>query len=335
MTTVTRLSRLEPFWGPVGMPLNQSALGAVGFLIGDAQGNAQVGRGPVGTFFVVSVPEGDEDWRHVFMVTALHVVMGQNRIEARMRDRAGNVVDWPCDDWVVPEDESLDLAVARFAPPPEAVFTAIPIAQTTEAVNMAPKLGGDAYFPGLLSSIPQMGLDARPVVRRATVAATWQSGVQWDKGAWTCEVVHLIDSLSYEGFSGSPCFIQADYPVDRRPSIPDVFWDGLESDGIAREDVGDTVYFGALWGIFVAHTEVANIGIVIPIEYLSELLRSPDVEELREMGRKHDRERKAAIGFKSQGVEEPTSEEFRRFEDLARKLVQVPKEEVDELREGL
>lgn len=72
-----------------------------------------------------------------------------------------------------------------------------------------------------------------------------------------------------------------------------------------------------------------------PASLLSEVRpwtsRSPDVEKLREMGRKLDREREAAIGFKL-GVSEGTSEELQRFEDLARRLVQVPKEEVDKLR---
>jgi hypothetical protein len=170
-------------------------------------------------------------------------------------------------------------------------------------INMRPKLGLDVYFIGLLASIPNMGIEGKPVVRRGSVAALDQENVTWTTppfGPTWGGTVHLIDSLSFGGFSGSPCFVQANYPVDRRPGVPQDFWDRWHQDGITRQQVGDTLLIGGLWGMFVAHTNKANIGIVIPIEAVRDLLQSEEIETMRAEGRKRDAQRDDAEGFKSQ-----------------------------------
>ncbi len=111
----------------------------VGFLIGDIETEKQHRRGPIGTFFAIQ--RTDDLWRDqpagphgdVFMVTAKHVIQGQPDLEARMRNKAGEVYTWsvPEDAWHKPPRHSHDIAIAPMQPPnrPPWPVVAIPTAE--------------------------------------------------------------------------------------------------------------------------------------------------------------------------------------------------------------
>lgn len=95
-----------------------------------------------------------------------------------------------------------------------------------------------------------------------------------------------------------------------------------------------TALFGALVGHFGSPNDNAGVAIVIPIDAIRELVDDPRLvkwrnqEAVRMEDQRQRRNDEAAAHLDS--VE--SQSEFERFEDLTRKLVNVPKNELDEKR---
>lgn len=260
------------------MPISEQHLRSAGFVLHNGE--------PVGTCFVVSSKsERSDNESHAWLVTAAHVIQSSSKIVVSMRGIDG-VGMWQVDNWLWPEDQT-DITVAPFDPPGDQTFRyqAIPISDmAADTVPVSPKLGGDFHYVGLLSSVEQLTQDLMPVARRGSVAALTVPNVHWGShDEWTASFVHLVDVRTFGGFSGSPCFIEAAYPVNEMPQGFPGPWKKVIEDarGVALEEyLMDTVFFTALWGMLVAHITSTGIGIVIPISVIREMLDSPEARDV-------------------------------------------------------
>ncbi len=277
------------------MGLDQNHTGCVGFLFDAPTADVDWASRPVGTFFLVSLPSGQGARRFVFVVTAQHVVQQYPQLRATMRASNNSIIDWtlPSGSWFFPDDAQLDLAIcpllSEFGPGLDP--TAWPIEENSAGHRVQPRLGASLYFAGLLLPVGSTwGGSLVPVVRTGSVAALFQRDVSWgddsSPSAWR-SVAHLIDCRSWGGFSGSPCFMETSWPGPKsqlEAAIPeDHAWarNFNTLTGLDWSELLGTYYFQALFGVFVGFIAQTGIGVVLPVEYLVELLDSESVAEWR------------------------------------------------------
>jgi hypothetical protein len=157
-------------------------------------------------------------------------------------------------------------------------------------------------------------------MRAGTVGAWFQTDLplMWPGGNLHYEPIgHLMDTFSRGGFSGSPVFV--DQPTLRF----------IES-GAA---IGSNV---ALLGVLVGHYysdkgDNAGIAVVVPIEFVRNLLDYPSLVEWRnykeqQMNDKKKREEEDGPGT-ADSLHEEGASQFDRFQALTQKLVEAPKPE--------
>jgi hypothetical protein len=267
----------------------------VGFLIGDVKrSNGEWDRAPVGTFFVIQ--EATDGWWGLdhnprslgWVVTARHVVdtgcQNGGTLEAQMRDEQGNVRQWPFNfPWFFSDDSAVDIAINAFQPPNGLYPIMLPtVLDASEPNGQAVELGQQVYFAGLWSSLRK---EAQPVLRTASVAGRDLGDVYWESGGsyYTSPKVHLIDTRSKGGFSGSPCFVQWSVPRmdDTKRRWPDLWRTLMEYSDEKPEMFGWNHTFTLWWGMFVAHQDESAIGIVIPTTEIKALLHGPKGQEMK------------------------------------------------------
>lgn len=278
----------------------------------------------------------------MYLVTARHVLRG---IEHRRPDGAfllrvnsakGGVlwVETNVKQWWFHPDESLvdDAAVLAWAPPGDAIdYLLYPLeAVATEEVIRAQAIGtGDEVFlTGLFVS--HTGAERNiPIVRIGNIAAMPDEPVATKIGPLDA---YLVEARSIGGLSGSPVFVNP---------------------GPTRQ-IGGNLIVGAgsgfyLLGIMHGHyavdvskldpaagglsDEAINMGIAIVLP-VTRILQTINRRELREMRDHVDAER-AEQTLPVMDSAEPTiapESEYQQFEELTRKLVNVPKKELDEKR---
>lgn len=291
-------------------------------------------RQPLGTAFLIQVPSDSlEDTWYPYVVTAHHVIDGQPNPELAFSDpyRPGELyplVETPGPDWRHPI-EDVDLAVLPFVRP-EGYF----VFSLVAGMHLLPHLPPEAmlalpfHYLGLLEPLD------RPMARSGTLGAIYQTGIKHPDG-YKYEA-HLGDCRSYGGFSGSPCLLELAMP-GLTPTDPPV-------EPPADRDIGPLgrmLYLHLLCGMVTWHLERAapqpesSLYGVMAILTSDEIWRALMSDELVD-----DRRRRDAMGDVPEakmvhlgGADlPPENDEYERFEDLARKLVQVPKKKLDEKR---
>lgn len=312
-----------------------------------------------GTGFLVGVPGPGQV--HLYVVTAAHVVAGVDHSFVRMRTRLDRrmraVGDLRVPRWFFHPDKSKDVAVAPLSLPLDhdmdwtvlEDFIDDPSWREDHWLQQGgPELllGDRVYFIGLLSGIDAMREGLIPVVRAGTLARRLQKGCPvWDarKRETRHITAHLIDCRSFGGFSGSPCYFQQsragwipDPDLPGGGGIGEKSWTGLLGMIGGHYDAWKEIESGGQANPYLRSTVNTGVGYVIPAEYIREAL---NVKELSEMRSDSDRA-KAASSERGATMDTAHSEEseYARFEDLTKKLVQVPKPELDAERkkdEGL
>jgi len=297
---------------------------------------------------LISVGEGPRLFR--YFVTARHVVEDSNPKWIRFRGANGAPpVDKSVDRWV--SHSTSDIAIApcdldlgaetliAFWQEDKFFCDVFPPGRQIEP-------GADAYFIGLLSEISAMAENAIPMVRAASIGAMYVTDVAVQArlpsgGTYKRREprAHVIDTYSRAGFSGSPVYVQdpvvqADVTDESEP--PPVAPDAPKRRQItfATRVLSFSALFGVLVGHFASSGDNAGVGIVVPVEAIRELLEYDELVEWRrrkeqameEADRDREDENAAVLD-----IAEPESE-FAQFEDLTRKLVNVPKKELDEKR---
>ncbi len=178
--------------------------------------------------------------------------------------------------------------------------------------------GDLVHFAGFLLPVESMAKRCVPMLRTGRIGALDQENIRLRDGDtnYTEPLAHLIDAHSQGGFSGSPCFVE-------HPMI-----DATNPDG---HRIGSWI---ALLGLVIGHFELYNAGIAVvtPAERIRELLeQEADLVRWREAKEKKAEEKRWENAAVADSGEELSSD-FERFEDLTRKLVQVPKKDLDEKR---
>ncbi len=305
---------------------------------------------PVGTAFLIGLP-GEHGAVFKYFVTAGHVVRSDPRW-IRLRRQDGQ----PPEDKLV--GEWIHHPTADLAATPCDLKTAHYIANWQDEKHFCDKwppgfpinLGERAYFMGLLTDVDSMAKRAVPMMRAATIGAMYVENVPVKDRRPDLTVyprmepsAHLIDCYSRSGFSGAPVYVDhAIAKIYERPQALGRISEQVATGAIpatyrASEEVISTevtslpALFGVLVGHFGSPSDNAGVAIVVPIDALRELLDDKRLVEWQERkARAIDQERRQRRdeGAAVLDVVQPEPE-FQCFEDLTRKLVQVPKRELD------
>lgn len=180
----------------------------------------------------------------------------------------------------------------------------------------------------------------RPVVRFGNLAMSPPEPVyQEERTFW--QDSFLVDMRSHSGFSGSPVFAYFQEPGHRQvgPGFPEKMARTEQVSGM----MGKTWLLGINWGhlpIWTAVREaesrqvigqaVVNGGMaaIVPAWKLREMLD----DKARRMERDKAEEKLRDVPRGAAVLDVESADEFERFEDLTKKLVAVPKTEIDEKR---
>jgi hypothetical protein len=309
---------------------------------------------PVGTGFFVVV-EVTADIGLLYLVTARHVVEGAREVgplHLRLNRRGGEdpqFVKLDPDVWYVAHDT--DVAVAEIRPELAHACDLQYLRQSqiaTSDVIAAEQVGpGDeVFFSGLFTGFPGVKR-AEPVIRFGNVSMMPNEPVPIKNADDSVSHVDafLVEARSWGGQSGSPAFVF--FPATRRlgslhlPPLGETSGgDVFIPDDVRPRLLGlvhghfdiktDVAFSGDVYGS--AHVPLnAGVAIVIPAQKIVDTLMQEELVEDRQEFAKTLAGRSAATPDLLD-VEQPGLTEFQRFEELARKLVDVPKKELDEKR---
>ena len=286
------------------MPLTDDYPDGVVFICKESK----TGPRPVGTAFVLCV-QGEPAKSH-YLVTANHVVQDGRQTWARIRRTGGeSPVDEPIREWL-PHATS-DVAIAPFdidipgtdvRPIWEDLFA--------DKTHMELHRGDVVYFIGLLADVPTMAERSIPMVRSGRLGALYQEDVPMKDGDLRRKEprAHLVDCYSRGGFSGSPCLV--------------------EQATVLGNNIGSYLtLLGVIIGHFGSTNDNAGVAVVAPVEAIRDLLIDPEMTEMRKRADEKAKQEREDETWANAAVLDSTGaeSEFDRFEDLTRKLVQVPK----------
>ncbi|MGI8801309.1 MAG: hypothetical protein ACR2KV_03920 [Solirubrobacteraceae bacterium] len=286
---------------------------------------------PGGTAFIVGLPGEHGAWLKYF-VTAGHCVRSEPRWIRFRRHDGGAPEDVLVGGWV--SHSTADIAAA-----PCDLDTTQYIANWQEEQYFSDKfppgvvvdLGTHAYYVGLLTHVPTMADKAIPMMRAANVGALYAEDVPvrdcYPDGtpyARTEPQAHIIDTYARGGFSGSPVYVDHSY-VNMWP---------VDDKSIAVQLTSFSALLGVLVGHFSSEGDNAGVALVVPIEAVRELLNDQQLVDWRNRkAGQMEANRKKEIGENAAQLDSLQDEsEFARFEALSRRLVNVPKKEIDERR---
>jgi hypothetical protein len=282
----------------------------------------------------------------IYAVTNSHVVRaGGTVVRINTRDGAFDALTVSPEAWIHHPDGD-DLAVAVLGLADSHKFMAIPPwLLVTPNDPMYYSIGVETAMVGRF--VTHEGRQRNiPAVRFGNVSMLPWEPVQTQRGG-LAQDSFLIEERSLSGYSGSPVFTYHTYP---RPGAEPMrgdepFEERHYAHGLAIR------LLGINWGHLRDYEPVVQsdgtptseklrvqrntgMGVVVPAWKLAELLFDDEEvvqmrqESEREWLKEHPAEEAAALDAAPADV----PEEFNRFEDLARKLTQVPKSELDEKR---
>jgi Trypsin-like peptidase domain len=320
-----RRCELPQWWrdfnGPE-MPLGPYMIHSVVRIVGDKQ-NKKTGaweRKPLGTGFHVRVPSDSvPDRWYGYVLTAHHVIDGQPRPDLLFPDPYDPGQLYPAvategPEWKQPLPR-VDLAVLPFARPDGYWINSLQIEMHLRETLPGPAmLAMPFHYVGLLEPLD------RAMARSGTLGAIYETGIEHPDGYEY--IAHLGDCRSYGGFSGSPCFVElampglvaADPPVEPPPGF---------------DPVGRMHYLHLLCGMVTWHLEPAVERDEASIFGVVCMLTSDDLWKALMSDKLVDK-RREADAIQDEPDTRPVSmrkpeDEFDRFEDLTRKLVNTPK----------
>lgn len=295
------------------------------------------------TAFLISAPTKTSDNGAVYLVTARHNVLKAQREYGNVWVRI-NTPDGGAEDleitarWECPDDAASDIAAVPFSPPFRYEAFPIPVRWflTDEAVERRKVgVGEELVAVGLFSK--HVG-EARnlPIVRSGNIASMPQEPLI-DAATGKEFHAYLAEVRSIGGLSGSPVFVALNPFV--RMNEPDQV--GV-IDGGGPEDERDPQVFYLL-GLVRGHWDTRmesdygesesdrlNTGVAM-VTPISEVLPLLELEVFVTHRKEIDKKATVEGGMvQDWGDNDPS--EFERFESLTRKLVNVPKKEIDEKR---
>ncbi len=341
------------------VPLRDDYARAVSFICTPRKRDGKSEMVPIGTGFVVGVPVPGKPPRTfwTYVITARHVVQGEPETYLRLRRKDGGIrhlrvadgwLEHPTADVAAMHpgddlDDGDDLGVV-----PTEVFADQVLVRSgkTSDIHKALMLGDRVYFIGLLAMMKEMADANVPMVRSGTIGRLYQEKVPIkDKDGHVFPVLaHLIDCRSYNGFSGAPCFVQKD--VNRMTG--NLFTTGTETYllGLVSAHFDMWTKTSERKGDKREYTGVdspinSGVGIVTPVENIRELLDDEVFEDMRKKDLEEDEIKERQRAYDDAATPDALSHDegtaqtkMDRFEDLGKKVFQVPKEEIDEKYES-
>lgn len=329
------------------MPLDPSMINCAALIIGDFPHDEGAvfgeGRNAIGTGFFVTVrSERLEGVRYGYVITARHVLDGESKLEVApsIPTSRGELYE-PVEvtDWRYPL-EGVDMALAPWPEPEGYNVSALEVENHVLPVNSrlaGPTLGARVYYIGLLAPL------GRAMARSGTIGALDQTGVPHDPPEYHYDC-HLLDVRSYEGFSGSPCFVEMAYPGLDPKAVPVT---GSE----AHCPMGEMHYYSLLCGMFTEHwedeyqdtdddgrivTKVSNYGIGVMVRS-DEIRRALMAEDMQDERRGWDNDYEAAQAKAAKRGPRPKrasrsvdhADTLTPTADLMGRLMAVPKDEAN------
>ncbi len=306
MSSLVRSRRRIRRIGKAIVPLDDVFAECVSFIVTDVVApDGTPERQPLGTGFFLShptqasLPPGSN--LHEYLVTAAHVVRGVAQTMVRVNTGDGGVEDLPVPEWTYHPTE--DVAVAPVA------FDRSRTKQQPLWPGVIPilsdyRLGERVYFVGLLGRLSAMVKSNTPIVRSGTLGRLDQPGIplRWPNGDLVYVTAHLIDCRSYNGFSGSPCFIQKDAIHVPNPGFSSDTFKPAEQSGLLGvvaghfDDMAELTVSRDAYvlpdGSRVRAPVNTGVGVVTPARYITETLQ---LEELVEMRKDIEAERAAYL----------------------------------------
>jgi hypothetical protein len=340
---------LPEWWRKSGgrsMPLTREMMYCAARIIGDIdlvdadENVVDRVRGVIGTGFCLRVQ--GHACRYGYLLTADHVLDGQENVEVQFPDPGAEGELQPpirFADWRRPL-EGVDIAVSPLFTNPDVRDVWVTILDMepnlVPSKTMPPlQIGSKIFYIGLLDPLN------RPMARSGTIGALHQTGLEHDGGY--VYTAHLVDCRSYSGFSGSPCFAELTFvplvpvkpPGDLPPELQEV-------------EIGATVSLAVPCGMFTEHVDENNadgavsrygVGVMLRGEEIREALMSKELADERrqkdiELAEHTKSDAEGGPRLRNVRKRSVPADEFDRFEDLTRKLVQVPKSEIDEKRKA-
>jgi hypothetical protein len=307
------------------MLLPQELLDCVVFLGEKTTGDNRL----AGTGFFVSVPSQiAPSTQHVYLVTAAHCVENPSALVVRFNNpsKGEGLLTWspPTEKkWLrIPQPANGEGHVDMAALPVpdslrqvfyEAGYRWVPQSMFFDEALLGDDpsqgvgVGDDVVALGLLTVHSGSSRNA-PVVRTGNLSLVPEEPIMVNSRNGPRRMrLYLTELRSIGGLSGSPVFVRH------------------------RSQIGAPATPVSLLGIMIGHWDDSDrnhmgFGMVVPAPLLGELLGQERAVKQRE---KVEKER---LATEPVAVEDSAPSEFERFEDLTRKLVKVPKSEVDEKR---
>ncbi|HEY3462750.1 MAG TPA: hypothetical protein VGK62_04765 [Gaiellaceae bacterium] len=284
-----------------------------------------------GTGFFVGWPTDGEN-AAMMLVTAHHVIDGIRRhsddgdvlIRLNTTDGGSTLIAAAIDEWFHPRAD-LDCAVLFWQPPQEAhIDVRFWLLRTDHAAQFAQEgigIGDEVFMVGLFRN--HLGRDRNePIIRVGNIAAMPTDPIQTQAYGEMRAV--LVEARSIGGLSGSPVFVHLGFSRLREGQI--MQWRPSDN------TVGPFVLLGLVHGHWDAlETQVdllgdakinMGVGIVVPIGDVIDAIR-PTMEEAMRLATEEQAKRNAP-------TEDVAEDEFDRFEELARQVVNTPKQKPDE-----
>lgn len=271
---------------------------------------------------------GVPDHHHAYVVTPHHVIkdMTDIEIEAANPYNEGTLYPpVPVPDWQKPTVRpNADLAFAPYKIPTNQTVIALPYGSLVQ-YGLEMRLGAPVHYVGLLSPL---GI---PMARSGTVGAIEVNGMEHD-GPYEY-AAHLLDCRSYDGFSGSPCYIE--YPMACLTPLDASDFPFHMPRDLQADPLGSLAFLQLFCGMFTEHfsdTRMAGLasnlgtGVVLPADHIIEELMT---DELRKERQQEDERWLASqppsVIHAASATPTERDDEFQRFEDLTRTPVQTPK----------
>lgn len=272
-----------------------------------------------GTAFLVAVPAEVPPGSCTYLVTCRHCItdLADRPYMLRANTRDGHSVNFEGagTKWWFHDDDTVDLAIVVFNPPPEIDLDVryVPLATflTNEDIQQHKIGSGDeVYMTGLFTEIPG-GAKNLPIVRTGTIALIPDEKIPFGKDLISA---YLIEGRSIGGLSGSPAFVSETLMADYEShGNPEKFWVS-----------GKTFFLGVTIGhwdvplkLSLLDKEKVNMGIsvVVPAKKLQELLNQPEHIDMRRRAEREKRDRGSAT------LDSALSPSFTQkdFEDALRK----------------
>lgn len=245
-------------------------LGGVTNLQGDPA-NSTADMVFAGTGVWVSVP-GANGGSYTHLVTSKHVVDDMKDcdwgIRANTKSGEANII--PCNDakWVFHDDETVDIAVLPWSPPPSQIdYKLVPQAtfaepgmtlwhqKTNECLERPVEVGDEVAIVGLLKFVPGDKVNM-PIARFGNLSLVPSEPIPW-KGKMVN--VYLVESRSIGGLSGSPVFVEI------APETPD----------------SEIFLLGIVRGHWDKGAVNIGIGLVEPSRLIKEILNKPELAQMR------------------------------------------------------